>query len=73
MTRHVMINKPILFFLLFLLLLLAQGELVNQIEFNVEHATSYVEKGAKITREARNYKSSNRRVSGVLIEHLLII
>ena len=40
-----------------------QGELVNQIEFNVEHTANYVQRATQLTGEARQYKSKNRRVS----------
>lgn len=41
----------------------SQGELVNQIEFNVEHTANYVQRATQLTGEARQYKSKNRRVS----------
>ena len=40
-----------------------KGELVNQIEFNVEHTAVYIQRAVKVTQDARNYKSKNRHVS----------
>ena len=45
-----------------------QGELINQIEYNVEHAAGYVERGTKMVRIARDYKSKNRQVRKMIIE-----
>ena len=42
---------------------LIKGELVNQIEFNVDHAGAYVERGRRVVTKARELKRSNRRVS----------
>ena len=43
-----------------------QGELINQIEYNVEHAAGYIEKGTKMVRIARDYKSKNRQLKWVI-------
>ena len=46
----------------FSLPLIFQGDLINQIEFNVDHAVAYVERGTQMLRVAASYKRKNRKV-----------
>ncbi|XP_011405383.2 PREDICTED: syntaxin-1A-like isoform X2 [Amphimedon queenslandica] len=39
-----------------------QGDMINNIEYNIEHAAAYVEKGQQNIRAARDYKRKNNRV-----------
>lgn len=41
----------------------SKGDMINNIEYNVEHAAAYVEKGQQNVRIARDYKRKNNRVS----------
>ncbi|XP_060570506.1 syntaxin-12-like isoform X2 [Ruditapes philippinarum] len=50
-----------------------QGEVLDSIEANVEHATIHVEEGTKQLSAARNYQSKARRKKCCLIVVLLVI
>lgn len=43
-----------------------QGEMIDRIEYNVEHAVDYVERAVSDTKKAVKYQSKARRVSGQL-------
>lgn len=49
--------------LLFIFLFVSQGEMVDRIEYNVEHAKEYVDKAVADTKKAVQYQSKARRVS----------
>lgn len=40
-----------------------QGEMIDRIEYNVEHAVDYVERAVSDTKKAVKYQSKARRVS----------
>ena len=42
-----------------------QGEMIDRIEYNVEHAVDYVERAVSDTKKAVKYQSKARRVSTV--------
>lgn len=41
-----------------------QGEMIDRIEYNVEHSVDYVERAVSDTKKAVKYQSKARRVSG---------
>lgn len=41
-----------------------QGEMIDRIEYNVEHSVDYVERAVSDTKKAVRYQSKARRVSG---------
>lgn len=41
----------------------AQGEMIDRIEYNVEHSVDYVERAVSDTKKAVKYQSKARRVS----------
>lgn len=43
-----------------------QGEMIDRIEYNVEHAVDYVERAVSDTKKAVKYQSKARRVSDQL-------
>lgn len=43
----------------------AQGEMIDRIEYNVEHSVDYVERAVSDTKKAVKYQSKARRVSSV--------
>lgn len=43
--------------------LLLQGEMIDRIEYNVEHSVDYVERAVSDTKKAVKYQSKARRVS----------
>uniref|UniRef100_A0A3Q2YT61 t-SNARE coiled-coil homology domain-containing protein n=1 Tax=Hippocampus comes TaxID=109280 RepID=A0A3Q2YT61_HIPCM len=40
------------------------GEMIDRIEYNVEHSVDYVERAVSDTKKAVKYQSKARRVSG---------
>lgn len=40
-----------------------QGEMIDRIEYNVEHSVDYVERAVSDTKKAVKYQSKARRVS----------
>ncbi|XP_025049727.1 syntaxin-1B isoform X1 [Alligator sinensis] len=44
----------------------SQGEMIDRIEYNVEHSVDYVERAVSDTKKAVKYQSKARRVSGGL-------
>jgi hypothetical protein len=50
------------------LLVEAQGELLNQIEFSVESAVAYTEKGVQELEKAKEYQKSARKVTHRIFE-----
>ena len=42
-----------------------KGELVNQIEYDVDHASGYTEHAVRVVTKEKELKRSNRRVSRV--------
>ena len=42
----------------------SQGEMIDRIEYNVEHSVDYVERAVSDTKKAVKYQSKARRVSG---------
>ncbi|XP_019903277.1 syntaxin-1A isoform X2 [Esox lucius] len=49
----------------------SQGEMIDRIEYNVEHAVDYVERAVSDTKKAVKYQSKARRVGQIL--HLNVI
>jgi hypothetical protein len=47
-----------------------QGEMIDRIEYNVEHAVDYVERAVSDTKKAVKYQSKARRVSSQLCQAL---
>lgn len=47
---------------------LSQGEMIDRIEYNVEHSVDYVERAVSDTKKAVKYQSKARRVSHVRVE-----
>lgn len=48
-----------------------QGEMIDRIEYNVEHAVDYVQTATQDTKKALKYQSKARRVSCVyFLSHL---
>lgn len=45
------------------MLLAPQGEMIDRIEYNVEHSVDYVERAVSDTKKAVKYQSKARRVS----------
>lgn len=43
-----------------------QGEMIDRIEYNVEHAVDYVQTATQDTKKALKYQSKARRVSHFL-------
>ena len=43
-----------------------QGELIDQVLFNVEHSVEWIEEAKKDTKKALKYQSKARRVSGLV-------
>lgn len=50
-----------------------QGEMIDRIEYHVEHAVDYVQTATQDTKKALKYQSKARRVSLILIISILII
>ena len=44
--------------------LFCQGEMIDRIEYHVEHAVDYVQTATQDTKKALKYQSKARRVSG---------
>lgn len=42
-----------------------QGEMIDRIEYNVEHSVDYVERAVSDTKKAVKYQSKARRVSSL--------
>ncbi|XP_059930720.1 syntaxin-1A-like isoform X3 [Gadus macrocephalus] len=42
----------------------SQGEMIDRVEYNVEHSVDYVERAVSDTKKAVKYQSKARRVSG---------
>ncbi|XP_041439499.1 syntaxin-1A-like [Xenopus laevis] len=55
------------FFLSFLLSELYQGEMIDRIEYNVEHSVDYVERAVSDTKKAVKYQSKARRKKIMII------
>lgn len=48
-------------------ILILQGEMIDRIEYHVEHAVDYVQTATQDTKKALKYQSKARRVSSELI------
>ena len=44
-----------------------QGEMIDRIEYNVEHSVDYVERAVSDTKKAVKYQSKARRVSSPVL------
>lgn len=51
----------------------SQGEMVDRIEYNVEHAKEFVDRAVADTKKAVQYQSKARRVSIVSTSNVLLI
>lgn len=47
-----------------------QGEMIDRIEYHVEHAVDYVQTATQDTKKALKYQSKARRVSGRFFTNL---
>lgn len=48
--------------------LILQGEMIDRIEYHVEHAVDYVQTATQDTKKALKYQSKARRVSRIMVE-----
>lgn len=51
----------------------AQGEMIDRIEYNVEHAVDYVERAVSDTKKAVKYQSKARRVSQMAVITIVML
>lgn len=58
---------------LHLLSLFFQGEMIDRIEYNVEHSVDYVERAVSDTKKAVKYQSKARRVSQILTLNVSVV
>lgn len=52
---------------------LSQGEMIDRIEYNVEHSVDYVERAVSDTKKAVKYQSKARRVSHICDKRMHVL